>query len=388
MSASHQPVVNAPRSAHLVDVGRRFFTPDGDWPQLGGQVGGWSFFLGPEWLGTWWGNYGETRRPLVFRVDENTHPIAAIPLCVGKRRLDIIKVRDIGWVGSGELVCPEHMDALGSKPASAAEGVTQWLTQHIDTWDVVRLLDSRPGGFATALAQRMANAGFSTQIMPCSCCPRIKLPATYRALIDGYSYNMRRTVLRINRRLQRAGGYRVEWFDVVSDGSDQSICHALDNMSRLHSLARSAHNQRNNFSDAAYRAFQQRLIATTLESGALRLAFLYHNDNKQPIAFRYGFLHEIEWLDYQTGYDTTFHKQRVGWYLLGECLQRAISDGANMFDMLRGDHEYKRHWATACRDTETVWIFNNNLQGHLTRLTLYAKRLIKSLNHIGSGPES
>ncbi len=343
------------------------------------KLDGCSFFLGPEWLGAWWETYGHTRQPLVFRIGDEIQPIAAIPLSIGTRELLGLTVREIGWVGTGERVCPEHLDVLDDVRESMSNTIVQWLQENKNNWDVIRLLDSRPDGFASVLAQRASDAGFVSKTLPCSRCPRIILPPDYEKLIAGYSYNMRRTVRRIDRRLQKAGGYRVEWFDVGNDDSKQAINTAIDAMNRLHTLSRNVHNEKGNFFDKTYRDFHARLMACTLNSGILRLAFLYHSDSKQPIAFRYGFLQDNTWIDYQTGYDTAYQKQRIGWYLLGKCVQRAISEGAKTFDMLRGDHGHKRHWATGYEETKTVWVFNNNLRSRLLQLAMCAKPIITSV---------
>ncbi|MEE8428736.1 MAG: GNAT family N-acetyltransferase [Gammaproteobacteria bacterium] len=363
----------------VVAVGDGFFGVEGDWSLLAGKLDGCSFFLGPEWLSAWWETYGQPRQPLVFRIGSKNNPIAAVPLSLGRRRFNGLTVREIGWIGTGERVCPEHLDALGDSGKGTVVAIAKWLQQNKNVWDMVRLLDSRAGGFASFLVERLGDAGFIAKTLPCCRCPRIVLPPVYEDLIAGYSYNMRRTVRRIDRRLQKDSGYRVEWFNAEKGCSGQDIEDALDEMNRLHTLSRSAHSEQGNFIDETYRAFHARLMARTLDSGILRLAFLYHSDSEQPIAFRYGFLYNNIWIDYQTGYDTAYRKQRIGWYLLGECLRRAIAEGAAIFDMLRGDHDYKRHWATACEETETIWVFNNNLRGRLMRLALYVKPVIRKL---------
>jgi hypothetical protein len=79
-----------------------------------------------------------------------------------------------------------------------------------------------------------------------------------------------------------------------------------------------------------------------LSQGQLRLLGLELEG--RTIAMIYGMQYKGRFCFFQSGFDPAYAAYSPGDVLMGYAVELAIEQGCEIFDMLKGDHEYKRHF--------------------------------------------
>ena len=88
--------------------------------------------------------------------------------------------------------------------------------------------------------------------------------------------------------------------------------------------------------------FHENLIKYGFSAGVLRMSELRLND--EPISWHIGFLYQNRFYWYLPVYKPEFSQYSPGKLHLYLCIEDALSKGANIFDLLRGDESYKTGW--------------------------------------------
>jgi CelD/BcsL family acetyltransferase involved in cellulose biosynthesis len=78
------------------------------------------------------------------------------------------------------------------------------------------------------------------------------------------------------------------------------------------------------------------------QAGMLQLAFLEMENRKVAGYFNFAFGNRI-WV-YNSGMDPQYAAFSPGWVLLAMLIRRAIEEGYQAFDFMRGDEAYKFQW--------------------------------------------
>jgi len=100
-----------------------------------------------------------------------------------------------------------------------------------------------------------------------------------------------------------------------------------------------------------------------LARGWLRL-FVLRLDGK-PAASLYGFRYGGVFYFYQSGFDPAYAKHSVGLATMALSIKAAIEEGAEEYDLLRGDEDYKFHWTCTVRELGQVVISPPGMGGAL-----------------------
>ncbi|MFH0779065.1 MAG: GNAT family N-acetyltransferase [Candidatus Eisenbacteria bacterium] len=335
-----------------------------------------NIFLTWEWISTWWEFFGKNSLLFVVVVkNADGRLIGVAPLKISSQRiLGLIPVRSLEFIGSGSPVSPEYLDFIVPTP-NREEIVTEMvsiLMKNKRSWDVLNLSDVDESSLVLPLLRRLFSeknvlvreSGFNV-------CPYLGLPSRWGELLSSYSHNMRRTVKVTRKRLEESFSVRLV---LVEDAA--SLPEAFGQAARLHELSRQKKGERGSFRKKDYSAFHLRLSQAIAERGWLYLAFL--EVDQCPAAFRYGYLYDRKYYDYQTGYDPRFAGNRVGWVMLGYIMEDLIKRSTREFDFLRGGHEYKWHWTKEFRRTQSFCCFQYSLRGLPLFLWRRAKEEIKS----------
>lgn len=121
--------------------------------------------------------------------------------------------------------------------------------------------------------------------------------------------------------------------------------HAFDELCRLH--ARHFPVEVSSFTTPASLRFHRRLAELWMPRDRAILPMLEHEGT--VVAAMYGFIERGEFFQYQMGWDETLSRLSPGRVVLRACIVELIRRGLHTFDMLTGDHEYKRQWGDATR---------------------------------------
>ncbi|MBI3775670.1 MAG: GNAT family N-acetyltransferase, partial [Gammaproteobacteria bacterium] len=120
--------------------------------------------------------------------------------------------------------------------------------------------------------------------------------------------------------------------------------------------------------------------------GWLRLYCLEINQRLAAIYYCYRFRNEIFY--FQSGFDPAYEAYSPGQALLGFAVEHAISEGNQVFDLLKGDHHYKSQWANSSRETTGIAVYRPTLAGHMAKLRWQtapaAVRILKHWMSVGA----
>ena len=92
--------------------------------------------------------------------------------------------------------------------------------------------------------------------------------------------------------------------------------------------------------------------AAALERGWLRLSFLEVEGT--AVAALYGWRIGGRYAYFQAGFDTAWADASVGLVLMAHTVREAIEEGADEYDLLLGDEDYKARFATDERRVESL----------------------------------
>ena len=297
-------------------------------------------FLTWEWVSTWWDVYGSRRRlhVLVAR-DDSGRMVGLAPLQLWARRLLGVRRFTIAeFLGAGGDVTSDRLDFV-IRPG-LEHAVSELFVRHLAESPAIDAFDLRPfAGDAPALAEcqswLMGQRGQVTSQVE-SVCPIVRLPDTWPAFMAGRSKNYRKKMGEYERRCER--DYRARWR--VSDSTD-SVAADLETLAVLH--RRRWDGRSRAFATPEYMEFHRRLVTLFFGRGWIRL-FAMENDSG-PIAMLYCFAYNKRYYFYQAGRDPAYARHRAGLVLLHKAIRHAVSEGAELFDFLRGGEDYKYLWA-------------------------------------------
>ncbi len=317
-----------------------------DWSALLARARIASVFLSWEWLRAWWRHYGDGHalRLLVARRGDTV--VGILPVYLQRTRvLRFVPVRTLRFVGTGGDTSPDDLDALldPAHEAAAARALAEYVVGKAGPWDVLLLTDmARDSAFRHALsgvAGRDRGAeGISARIS------YLVLPDSWEAYLDAQHRDRRYTLRQTRRRIEAQPGARLFlWEDAAR------LDEAIDRLVALHRLRWQERGEEHAFSTAQYTAFHREVMHSCQANGWLRLYCLEIGGNVVAMYYFYRFRNQVHY--FQGGFDPALAKLRPGLVLMGYAIQHAIGEGNRVFDMLRGEYEYKTQWAKEQRET-------------------------------------
>jgi len=306
-----------------------------DWRALFDAAPAATPFQSWEWARAWWSHRRRGRLlVLTARSDDDGALVGLLPLVIAPYGL----ARRVTFLGAPEadyqelLALPAHADAV-------RDAFARWLAGAARAWDVIDLPDVREDSALATLvppAPSLATRRFIHRI-----CPFLPLDGDWR-LAAGKE--LRARVGRKRRKLGRD-------FDVVFDlAAGDELPHALDDLFWLHDRRWRRRGLRGAFSAPSVRRFHRDLAARFSARGWLRLHRL-RVDGKTRAAF-YCFADGARVYYYLSGFDLDLGRYSPGAVLMARAVEEAQASGARVFDLLRGDENYKREWGA--RESRTV----------------------------------
>jgi CelD/BcsL family acetyltransferase involved in cellulose biosynthesis len=164
----------------------------------------------------------------------------------------------------------------------------------------------------------------------------------------------------------------------------EEVAGDLGTLFRLHDARWAERRDSSAFSDPEVRAFHLEFATAALELGWLRLTVM--EVDGAPIAALYGWLIGGRWAYYQAGFDPAWSRHSPGFLLLAETIREAIEDGASEYDMLLGDEQFKRRFATSSREVCTVLLAPRGRSAHVRAAV--GVRLHRTWRKLPSGPRA
>ncbi len=320
-----------------------------------------SFFYSPSWLIPFQRILADDRSVMhiIGRDDDGVLNGSIHLSLVQTPFLKVFRPQVMALLGTRSVVSPEHLEF-----AIQREARKEWFNylerffEEQLKWSAFAVFDSvaETAENASACMDYLGSRGFRVTREVQDVCPYFDLPESFDELLGAYSANMRRIIRRTLRRCRGKVGM-VDYREVGDIGS------VLQEARRLHGLSRAEKGDIGSFERDGYIEFHRELVDTIREKDCIYVKFL--TAGKTPIAFRYGFIVDNVYYDYQTGYDPHYSEWRPGFVLLAMIVPDLIGRGVKRFDFLRGDEPYKRHWAPNDRKTYRYYVFPTGLKADI-----------------------
>ncbi len=311
-------------------------------------------FLSWKWMYTWWEYFQESRQLFILTVyDEKGKLVGIAPLCINKKRIGGIPLLNyIKFLGTLPI-SSDHLDfiILKGMERKVLGAIVEYLFQE-KRWDYC-LLTNVPMTSLTGrlLKEIMGNRPFQTEIS--QVCPYIQLPDQIEEFYSSLSSNMRNTIKRRRRNLQKS----YTGFEFVTFENPDDTNNAMERLFKLHGKKWTAVKHKGNFVRKDVRGFHKKIAKIFLNADMLRLYFL--KVQGKDVAALYTFKYNHKLFYYQGGWDPEWAKDRVGSILTNLVIEDAIKKGYSEYDFLRGTEEYKTRLTDKKREEMDIFIANS-----------------------------
>ncbi len=204
----------------------------------------------------------------------------------------------------------------------AAEGIGQ-----------IDLKTLRPDAVALrALEALVTQRQFKMQLMPDDVTYDTALPSSWEAYLQQLKGKQRHEVRRKVRRLKAHGTFS---YNMALD--DGVLNHVVDTFLRLFQLNRS---DKAEFMDSTMAAYFRDLIKALADHQMLRLYFLKIDGRATSAVLCFDY-NGVRYL-YNSGYDAQYQELSVGVLCKVFSIEKAIEDGCQRYDFLKGAEVYKK----------------------------------------------
>ena len=188
-------------------------------------------------------------------------------------------------------------------------------------------LDSMPIEAAEPVVKGLEMAGRTTTLEQHAVAAVLPLPGTFDEYLDSIGKKQRHELRRKRRRYQEHLGEMV--FESHTERG-----WAFDEFVRLH---RMAGGEKGTFMSDARRAF----FASLLDCPGWEIDLLRIPGETRAAACLFTYVDDEGWFLYNSAYDTEIRDASPGAVIVGAGIERAIDQGAPVFDFLKGDEVYK-----------------------------------------------
>lgn len=339
-----------------------------EWDELLQASGSDCLFLTWEWLFTWWKHLAGDRQLAILTVRSEARLAALAPFCLRprsllrRRALPALEFLGNGCVGSDYLDFIVRRGFEGEARRAMAPALAK--RQQALDWTQLR----RGRSFAAQVAADLGEMDWRVSETVTNTCPFIRLAGVsweeYLATLGAeHRYNFNRKWRRLTR------DYSVEFGQIrAEEDCRESIDLAID----LHNMRWRERGRSDAFHTAGLVEFHREFSRLALERGWLRLYILRLNE--KPAACLYGFYYGKTFYFYQSGFDTAYQKQSVGLVAMGLGIQSAVAEGAEQYDLLHGDEEYKSHWSRESRELARLELYPPGALGRICRSAVELER--------------
>jgi len=355
---------------------REFATLGDTWNALLARSGLSSAFLTFEYAYSWWTQFcaGVSNRSLkLLALRDGKSIVGLAPLYL---RHAPNGVREIRFIGSGELVSPDYLDFIIDPKVDPvhARRLFLHLLQQDQTWDRLHLTDVIDHeSFGQAVADQSSE--LESMRETAAVCAYATLPSTWDEFIVRLSSKFRHNLKRSLRILLTDEGARFE-----TAATHAQVDAILDALREMHTERWAAQNRTSRYQNHGYFGFHKRVAHALLDTGHLRLHWLMHADGPLAILYCYRYGTKIFYYSGSFAAHARLTRHSPGNTLRAMAIQSAIAEGCTEFDFLPGDNDYKELWCNAKRQTSTFFVVRTGVGGQWQMrdvYTRYAKREIK-----------
>jgi CelD/BcsL family acetyltransferase involved in cellulose biosynthesis len=284
-------------------------------------------FADPYWAATWWSHFGSGSLPLVLVAERDSADVAVVAMHVpaAGRTLELFGGADLtDYLGP---VCGEELKG------DLAVALAGWILG-ADAFERIDFRFMPPAcRFTTGLGDALEAAGAEVSLVDDGVVAKLALAPSWSEQLARLPSKQRHEIGRKRRRFEAATGSPplIRRSDRVSLPSD------IETFVALHRLSP---GRKAEFFTAQVADFFAAMARECMRRGELALEFL--EVAGRPLAATVSIERGDRKLLYNMAYDPGARQLSPGVVLVAELIGDAIERGFGVFDLLRGDEEYKR----------------------------------------------
>jgi CelD/BcsL family acetyltransferase involved in cellulose biosynthesis len=328
-------------------------------------------FASWAWISSWLETFGDTQDFRLVGLFEEEALVAVLPLRASRPAVLLRGVR-LSLAGDGQ-VGADYSDAVCARgyEDAAAQAVAAWLSGR-DGWTQCEFLDVLPGSVVRRVANLMPG-DFVTEDLPGSVCPRVSLGSGWEGLLRSRFDRKRRYNIERQMRLAET----TQGLSMVLHDTPETIGPAFSLLTSLHKQRKQAQGIESKFSRTDSLEFHGRAAARLAESRSAFVATL--ESGQGAVVAAYCLRDSSSVYYFQTGMSPAGAALGAGSTLLCMLMRWAARRGYAWFDLLKGDEDYKRNWATDRVEQRLIRITRANARGRLALAVQGARRKLRHL---------
>ncbi len=315
-----------------------------------------SVFQTFSWQATWWRFFGAGRDLRIILAEEGGVLLGLLPVYIEKTDLlPAIGLRKLRLIGYGGDTAPDDIGPLLA--ADDRDRVVTTLIEGLmsiqDEWDIAVFDDLHPDCplMAALLARREGRAEVTDGVR----ISYVELPESWDGYLAKLSSNRRWKIRRGRKKLNQHKPYQ---FKLV--GTQEELDRYYPELVQLHHDRWEHRAEEFGFSTEGYVEFHRTVMAAMLEEDSLRLMVLANEDG--VIAANYCYRWRGGFYFFQGGFSRAYERFRIGEVMMGHAIEQAISEGMTVFDMLRGEHDYKKSLTDETRTRVNLQLYRPTLR--------------------------
>ncbi|MGI9451457.1 MAG: GNAT family N-acetyltransferase, partial [Geminicoccaceae bacterium] len=306
------------------------------WNELVARSPDSSVFQTYTWLATWWRFFGQDRALRVILAEDDGKLFGLLPVYIERSHLlPVIGLRKLRLIGYGGDTAPDDLGPIldGDHRQAALDALIEGLESLRPEWDIAEFDDLDPKSPLIEAMQTLRPG--EVDLAEGASISYVDLPETFDEYLAELSSNRRWKIRRGRKKLLESTGYRCH---VVA--SKAELDRHYPDLVRLHKDRWETRAEDIGFSTEGYVEFHRSVMADMLEQDCLRLMLLISDDG--AIAANYCYRWRGNFYFFQGGFAKAYEPYRIGEVLMGHAIEQAIAEGMQVFDMLRGEHDYKK----------------------------------------------
>ena len=334
-----------------------------EWDALLSSASNASIFATWEWVEACWRYPAPSRQPFVLVArNEQGRLVGVLPLA-RTSRLGFIQVLEV-------LGCTHHGYPMGDYGGLVAERgghAAVWyamLKFMKSKWWMLIDMSNCMAGPPEAEEQTARNykapadsLGVWLQVQSAEPCRVVPLPCTFDVYLAELSSNGRQNIRRKLRKLAN-DGHTIERVDAKDLAARTEALQALF---ELHQERWEDKEAGGGFPEGRIRDLHHHLAANLAERGYLDLRIVRSAEgNVVAVIYNYRYGDTVYYYHMGSSQSEPWTAYSLGTCLIADSIEGAINDGYKTFDLLRGDHDYKRHFGGYSTATLRVMVYRYN----------------------------
>lgn len=357
----------------VLNTDHKFYELEDEWNNLLSNSTSDSIFLTWEWVSTWWKYFHENSSPWIITVRHpDTNQLLGIaPLAIKSIR-NMVRFFDqtLIFIGNG-TAAPDHLDFIIMKgyEDSIADIFSETIWDEQYNWNQIRF-----DGIASnspVIHRLLQQHPITVKKIDRTICPFLSLPDNWKTLYQSLSKNMRYSLGRFERRLDKDYP-NISQFKKITDPAE--VKGFISTLVELHTASQKRKDNTGLFIDQNMIDFHTELAGVFLRNGWLRSYTL--DVGKTSIAALHCFQYKNRVSFYQSGFDQFWQRYSPGTQIMAHAIKEAIKENNNIFDFLRGDEDYKYKW-TESYETNLKFVIPFSLPNQIgLQLKEFGRKLI------------